>query len=151
MQHSEIAEQTRVENGMLKYLVEGLRMALAWKVHGADFSRKLSTMRFITQSFQRHLEHMMTLEEKNGYMDMVLTSAPQLGRSVDALRKDHEWFRSSLGGIVNRLERVSSTDTASFADISQDLHNVLHKLDEHSKKEADLVLEAIERDEGGEG
>src|SRR5690242_20004510 len=102
MQRKEIAEQTRVENGMLKYLVEGLRMGLAWKVHGPDFSRKLSTLRFITQSFQRHLEHMMSLEETNGYMDMVLTCAPQLGRSVDALRKDHEWFRSSLGGIVNR-------------------------------------------------
>jgi iron-sulfur cluster repair protein YtfE (RIC family) len=146
MQRKEIAEQTRVENGMLKYLVEGLR-----KVHGPDYSRKLSTLRFITQSFQRHLEHMMSLEETNGYMDMVLTTAPQLGRSVDALRKDHEWFRSALGSIASRLERLAPTDAAALADVSQDLHNLLHKLDEHSKKEADLVLEAIERDEGGEG
>ena len=65
--NNDIAQQTVVEDGILKLLVEGLRSALAWKVTN-DFSRKLSSVRFITQSFQRHLERLMALEEYDGYM-----------------------------------------------------------------------------------
>jgi hypothetical protein len=38
-----------------KLLMEGLRSTVAWKVQGNDFSRKLSTLRFIVRSFQGHL------------------------------------------------------------------------------------------------
>jgi hemerythrin-like domain-containing protein len=147
----DIARQTQVENRMLQQLMEGLRMALGWKNQGPDFSRKLSTVRFIAQSFQRHLEHLMTLEENNGYMDLVVQTAPQLTRNVNVLRQEHERFRTSAGRLMQRLEHVSPTDQATFADISQELDTLLHTVEEHGQKETKVLQEAFERDEGGEG
>src|SRR4026207_390753 len=93
MDHHELAQQTELESGLLKHLIDGLRAVLAWEVQGDDFSRKLSTMGFVTKSFQRTLERLMTLEEVDGYLDIVLESKPFLSKSVNCLKQDHEEFR----------------------------------------------------------
>jgi hypothetical protein len=151
MNPTDIAQQTLVENNMLSLITEGLRNTLAWQVKGDNFSRKLTTLRFITQSLERHLEHLFALEEVDGYMDHVLRTAPQLAKTVDALKQDHEHFRGVVRRIVHRLERISPTDRLGFNDLCDDLTGQLDKLDEHHRKEVDLLQEALEREEGGEG
>ena len=148
--NQDIAEQMVVENGVLKLLVEGLRSALAWKVTN-DCSRKLSSVRFIAQSFQRHLERLMALEEYDGYMDRLEKKAPQLARAVRDLKQEHETFRTGIRRILHGLEQVSSADHATFANLCDALLALLKELDEHSKKESDLYHEAFEQDAGGEG
>ena len=146
----DIAEQLVVENSVLNLLVEGLRSALAWKVTN-DFSRKLSSVRFITQSFQRHLEHQMALEEYDGYMVRLKKKAPQLARAVSDLKQEHDNFRTGLRRILHGLEHVSSTDHATFTNLCDELLILLKDLDQHNKKETDLYHEAFEQDSGGEG
>jgi hypothetical protein len=63
MTNQDIAQQISIEHGMLKHITDALRLALGWQMEGDDLSRKLSTVRFISQSLQRHLEHLMALEE----------------------------------------------------------------------------------------
>lgn len=147
----EIAQQTLIENGLLKSLVEGLRGALAWQVQGDDFSRKLSTVRFISRSLQRHLERLMTLEEVDGYMDIVLEAKPSLSHAVKSLRRDHARFRQGTRQVVRQLEEVSEMDHDTFANICDALAALLHDLDRHHKREAKLFQEALEQEEGGEG
>jgi hypothetical protein len=149
--NDDIIQQTVVENCMLKILVEGLRSALAWKVTNAAFSRKLSSVRFITQSFQRHLERLMALKEYDGYMDRLAKKAPQLTRAVGELKQEHEAFRTRIRRILLGLEHVSSTDYATFANLCDELLTLLTNVDEHRKKEANLYHEAFEQDAGGEG
>ena len=114
MVYTDLAQQTQVEHGLLMLLMKGLRDTLAWKVPGDDFARKLSTLRFITQSFQRHLERVLSLEEYDGYMDLVLQASPQQGNTVDALRKEHDTFRDEARHIVHRFEHISPKDAAAF-------------------------------------
>jgi hypothetical protein len=151
MAHTDLAQQTLAEHKMLTLLIEGLHNTLAWKVQGTDFTRKLSTLRFITHSFQRHLERVLALEEFHGYMDLVLQASPQLGNSVDALRQEHQQFRKETSHIVHRFEHASPTDGDSFSRICGDLVDLLNKLDAHNKKEINLMQEAFDQDEGGEG
>jgi hypothetical protein len=147
----DIAQQTEVENGMLKLLMEGLRSTLAWQVPENNFSRKLSSLRFMAQSFHRHLDRVFVLEEFDGYMKLVEETAPHLSRTVDALKREHEKLRTGIRRIVHGLEQGSSTDYAMFANTCNELLVLLQNLDEHNKKEAALFQEAFERDEGGEG
>ena len=151
LDHHELAQQTQVESGLLQHLINGLRAALAWEVRGDDFSRKLSTLRFISGSFQRHLERLMTLEEVDGYMDLVLETKPFLSKSVGCLKQDHEGFRSSTRDVVCRLAIVHPTDPITFAEICDDLAELLNKLETHGRKEVKLFQEAFEQEEGGEG
>lgn len=151
MVHTELAQQTLAEHNMLTLLIEGLRNTLAWKVQGTDFTHKLSTLCFITQSFQRHLEHVLALEEFDGYMDLVLQANPQLDNSVDALRQEHQRFRKESSHVVDLFEHVSPTDGESFSYACNELVALLNKLDVHNKKVVKLMEKAYPQDEGGEG
>jgi Hemerythrin HHE cation binding domain len=151
MAHTDLAQQTSVEHGLLTLLMEGLSNTLAWKVQDNDFARKLSTLRFITQSFQRHLERVLALEEYDGYIDLALQASPQLGNTVDALRQEHEQFRKEARQIVHRLENVAPTDGDLFGRICDELVGLLNRLHTHNKKELNLFQVAFAQDEGGEG
>jgi hypothetical protein len=143
--------QMEVEHQMLTHLMEGLRIALGWQVQGGDASRKLSTLRFVAGSFQRHLEHVLTLEECDGYLERVLESAPHLGRAVDTLRAEHDRFRAETRRILQRLEHLPSNDLAGLEQTGGELRALLGQVEEHNRKETKLLHEALARDRGGEG
>jgi len=151
MAHKNLTEQMLVEHEMLKHIMDGLRAAIGWKLDGDDLSRKLSTISFIAQALQRHLDHLLTLEEYDGYMDAVVNLSPQLSRRVDALRLEHDQFRKATRVAVYRLEHASTTDRTVFHNVCEDLLALLEKLNAHTGKEMTLLQEAFQRDSGGEG
>jgi hypothetical protein len=120
-------------------------------VPGPDASRKLSTLRFVAGSFQRHLERLLALEEFDGYLGLVRAASPRLVRAADALRAEHERFRAEAGRVVQRLERLPGTDPAALAPVCADLLALLVRVEGHSEREMALVHEAFGQDEGGEG
>jgi hemerythrin-like domain-containing protein len=151
MKNLNVVRQTLVEKRLLKFLIDGLKNTLAWKILGDDLSRKLSTLRFINRSFQSHMERLMDVEERDGYMDIVLESHPNLSKAVDDLRREHDEFRERMRFLARNLERVSPDDQNSLNRICDDITGLLAKVDAHNKKEADIFQEAFEREEGGEG
>jgi hypothetical protein len=147
----EITKQTRVEHELLDHLMHGLRSTAAWRVQEPDASRKLSTLRFIAQSFQRHLEHLLTLEEYDGYMGLLRSAVPRLAKTTDALRQEHDQFRSESRWIVQQLERLPTTDLPALGHVCDDLLALVGRIEEHNRKEIALIQETLGRDEGGEG
>jgi hypothetical protein len=150
MDPNDIAAQTRVEHELLHYLIQGLRSTVAWRVQEPNASRKLSTLRFVAQSFQRHLERLLALEEHDGYMGLLGDAVPRLARATDGLRAEHEQFRFEASGIVQQLERLPATDLASLEKVCDELLALIFRIDEHSKREIALLQETFSRDEGGE-
>jgi hemerythrin-like domain-containing protein len=146
-----IAEQMVVEHEMLKYIIEGLRHAIGLKPEGDSFSRKLHTVHFIAQSLQRHLDHLLTLEECDGYMGAVVNLSPQLHRQVDGLRQEHDQFRKASHEVVGQLGNVAPNDQTTFRKACDEVLTLLKNLDEHTRKEVELVQETFGRDCGGEG
>jgi hypothetical protein len=151
MDRQEVAQQTQVEQEMLGHIMHVLRTSAAWPVIGTDASRKLSTLRFVAGSFQRHLERLLALEENDGFLDMVRSSAPWLGRKTDALQAQHAGFRAQAQQLVGRFERLSSSDLPGLDAVCADMLVLFGKIDEHNRKGIALLLEATARDEGGEG
>jgi hypothetical protein len=151
MDSHDVTAQTRVEHELLHHLIGGLRSTAAWRVQEPDASRKLSTLRFIAQSFQRHLERLLTLEEYDGYMGLMKDSAPRLGRATDTLRSEHEQFRTEARRIVQQLDRLPATDLPALGQTCDDLLTLVTRIEEHSRKEITLIQETFGRDEGGEG
>jgi hypothetical protein len=147
----DIAQQTQVEHELLRHIIEGLRRTAGWQVPGPDASRKLSTLRFIAQSFQRHLERLLALEEHDGYLEMVRRIAPWLSRAADALGAQHDAFRGEARRLVERLERPQATEAPGLDEVCAGLPRLLDRIEEHSRKEVALFQEAIAREDGGEG
>jgi hypothetical protein len=151
MDPHDVTAQTKVEHELLHHLIQGLRSTAAWRVQEPDASRKLSTLRFIVQSFQRHLERLLSLEEYDGYMGLMRGSAPRLGRAADALRGEHDAFRTEARRIVQQLDRLPASDLPSLDQVCDDLLALVCRVEDHSKKEIALIQETFGRDEGGEG
>ena len=147
----DVAQQMQVEHGLLQYLIRGLREVAAWPVPGPDASRKLSTLRFVAGSFQRHLERLLALEEYDGYLGLVRASAPRLVRAADALRAEHERFRTEVRRVVQRLDGLPGTDPAALGPVCADLLALLGRVESHSQREMALVHEAFGQDEDGKG
>jgi hypothetical protein len=151
MDRQEIAQQTQVEQEMLGHIMHVLRTATTWPVHNADASRKLSTLRFVGQSFERHLERLLVLEENDGFLDLVRRIAPWMGRKTDALQAQHAGFRTQSHQLVGRLEALGPSDVPALDAVCGDLLRLLARIEEHNGKEVGLLQEALARDEGGEG
>jgi hemerythrin-like domain-containing protein len=151
MKHLNVVRQTQVENRMLQFLIDGLRNTLQWRIEGEDVSRKLSTLKFITRSFRSHLERLLDLKERGGYMDIAIEKQPQLSKTVENLRHEHDEFRQAIRAYADDLDRASPTDQNTLAGICERGEILLKKVDAHNKEETDLLQEALEREDGGEG
>ena len=55
MDRRTISQQVLVEQEMLNHIMNAVRTILDWKIQEHDLSRKLTSLLFITQSFQRRL------------------------------------------------------------------------------------------------
>ena len=151
MNPREIEQQVLVEQQTLSYVASALRTTIDWKFQGPDFTRKLSSLRFVGESFERHLNRLIELKEEDGYMLGVVAECPQFADGVKALHQEHGKFRAEVRDLLRRLHEVSSTDRETLTAISDDLAALLTELEEHQQKEMDLLQEALLRDEGGEG
>ena len=150
-QQQQNLNQANVEHEALRHIIGALRTVLDWKPTAEDMPRKLSSLRFIAQSFQRHLERLMALKEQDGYMTNAVEQMPALDEKVQALLRDHDEFEETLHRLVLRLEHLSHSDKPKADAVCRDMEELLIKLEEHHRREADLMQEAFQRDVGGQG
>ena len=76
---------------------------------------------------------------------------PAVAEKVQALLKEHDQFEESMHRLVLRLEHLAPTDKAGIDKSCRDLEELLMKLDDHDRREANLMQEAFQRDVGGQG
>ncbi len=151
MESHEVAEQIKVEHYLLQQLMEGVRRTTGWQVEGPDASRKVSTLRFLVESFQRHLDRLLTLEEHGGYMDLVVVSDPRLSRTTATMQAEHDRFRTDARQIAGRLEALPATDLVELGGICEALLGLVRQIEKHNHKEIALLQEAFGQESGGEG
>jgi hypothetical protein len=143
--------QCLLEHQILEHITAALRLSLQWKVTAVGYSKKLSTVRFTAQSFQRHLERLFTLEEGGGYMSFVRERQTGLFERAASLRHEHDEFRTDLARILAELEQMPDDNGASLDELCNELEHLLFQLEMHHHHEIDLVQEALVQDTGGEG
>ena len=145
-----LAQQALLEHEILQHVVAALRLSLQWQVTAVGMAKKLSSVRFTAQSFQRHLDRILNLEEGGGYLRFVSEQRPGLTDKVLTLRTEHDDFRESLAQIMMSLEKVDESDIGPFDGICHELEDFLDRLDQHHTREVELIQEAM-ADVGGEG
>jgi len=151
MDQRDIARQTLLEQRLLTNITHAIRTTIAWEPRADGQIGKLRSIRFITASLERHLDHLMDLEEYDGYMTAAVESSPNLAEKVTALKQEHDTFRSGVHRLLARLERANPEDRTEVERVCVEIGDLLGRIDEHTRNEADLLQEAFLRDEGGEG
>ena len=113
--------------------------------------RKLSSVRFFTELYQRHLERLFALEEIDGFMESLARLNPDLTNQVDDLKREHEHFRVAVRKTVVRLELASPTHLAGFDATCVELRKTINQILEHLRREQELLVESFQLDTGGQG
>ena len=148
--HSQ-ANVARMEHQILDHVKQALKVTLNWKVPETGLSRKVSSVRFTFQSFQRHLERLLDLEEQDGYMVLVAELKPNMFTRVERLEQDHLKFREALQQLMPEVEAVNEYQCEQFEEVCEEIRVLLEKIDQHDAEEIDLIQESMLMDEGGEG
>ncbi len=151
MVRDDVAQQAFIEHEMLKHIAGALRTTMEWKLNAEDLSRKLSSLRFIGESFRRHLDHVFDLEEYDGYMALVTESHPHLHDKTESLRREHEELRRRLRGCLHSLHGIESDDHESLGKVCQELLTLLDAVNDHNQREMKLIQDAVLFEPGGEG
>jgi hypothetical protein len=146
-----VTQQCLLEHRTLGHIKAALRLALDWQVGLPGLPRKVATVRFTAQSFRRHLERLMQLEEKDGYMVIVGQMKPNLVEKAQHLRDEHDVFRTSLSRILPQIEKVGDDNADRVAAICDELYSLLAGVDVHDARETALLQEVMLQDDGGEG
>ncbi len=145
------ASATWMEHRILDHVKQALRVTLDWGVPDVSLPRKLSSVQFTADSFLRHFERVMSIEEEGGYMSVVGEMKPYLQERIDGLSGDHERFRARMQRLLPAVEGLSEWEEARFHELCDELRVLLDDVDEHDAKEISLLQEALLYDVGGEG
>ena len=135
--HSQ-ANVARMEHQILDHVKQALRVTLNWKVPDTGLARKVSSVRFTFQSFQRHLERLLDLEEQDGYMVLVAEMKPNMFSRVERLEQDHIEFRNELHDLLPEVEAVSEYQSEEFEEVCQSICRLLEKIDRHDEQEIEF-------------
>ena len=146
-----LIQQTNVESQALEHVTRALEGVLAWTVADEGYARKLSSVRFFTELYQRHLERLFAWEEIDGYMESISRLNPELANQVDRLKLEHEQLRTAVRESVVRIDLASPTQLAEFNATCDQLRKTINAVLEHLRRERELLVDSFNRDTGGEG
>ena len=146
-----LIQQTKMESQALAHVTRALEGMHSWTVEGEGYARKLSSVRFFTELYQRHLERLFALEEIDGYMEGLSRLKPELAGQVDHLKQEHEQFRAAVRNSVVRIDLASPTQLAEFDATCTQLRTTINQVLEHLRREDELFVESFNLDIGGEG
>ncbi len=143
MEHRAIPEQVLLEHEVLANLTDAIRATIGWKYPGEDWSRRLSSLTFVMHSFQRHCEHLMTLEEHEGYMDVIERGHPEFCSQIAGFRQEHTTFREAIAQLLQAIDQMSPTDHVAISNACEQTRALLHQVEDHSNRETRLIQEAL--------
>lgn len=149
--HDSAVSVSWIEHQTLEHIKGALRVTLDWQAPSVSQARKKSSIRFALQSFCRHLERLMKIEERGGYMAVVAETNPCLEHRIRRLEGDHDRFRGQIKRLVPRLAEVADWQEEEFEFVCKDIKEFLEEVDKHDLAEVDLLQQTLTLDEGGEG
>jgi hypothetical protein len=143
--------QFTVENQVLDHVKTALRKSLASDEDRMGLERKVSTVKFVTESLIRHLIRLLDLEDETEGDDPIEESKPHLADKTATLQTDHGQFRAILNEMRDQVAGISAANEPHFDSFCKELQSFLDRLDKHEEAELAVLQELHNSDEGGEG
>ncbi|HMO84475.1 MAG TPA: hemerythrin domain-containing protein [Lacipirellulaceae bacterium] len=147
----EAARASQMEHQILDHVKQALRITLDWKAPSVSMPRKMSSVQFTMKSFSRHLLRMMDLEERDGYLSVVLDEKPNLDSRIRRLQMDHRYFRQRLEEMTPDVAALPAMAEDDFEFVCAQIAELLDRVDQHDAEEIELLQDTLLCDEGGEG
>lgn len=142
------ARHALFEHELLEHLKQALRRAIHWDSREVGLPRKRSSVCFTADSFGRHLERLMEIEEDGGYMRDIVEGKPQLTDKAQKLLDDHAHFRAELAHLLPAARQPASLDESALQQFCARCLKLLDRVDAHDRHEIDLYQDGVLSEEG---
>lgn len=96
------------------------------------------------QTVQTEVKEHFQFEEQGGYLAVVLERKPQLKRTVEELRQEHDRLAGSLQELVRHCQHAITIEPELVAEIQ----GWMHRLRDHEARENKLVQETFNLETG---
>lgn len=149
--HDSTVSTACMEHQVFEHIKQAVLVTLNWQAPSVSMPRKLSSLQFTMQSFQRHFDRIVSIEEDGGYMAQAVDTKPYFQDRVDQLSREHEAFRDRIRRIVTEFGGITEWEEPRFESLCNELRELIANVDEHNKQEVELLQESVLMDEGGEG
>lgn len=149
MQPSELARWIREEHEKVLELGDRLRRELAI-VPRTDVNAWIDRVRERFEHFRAHQQQHMALEEREGYMKVVLERRPTLSKQVERLRHEHGEITRIMADVAQAVAVLTSEDRLLARDCSDRMANLLAYVEHHERDEELLITYAFTQDIGTE-
>ena len=146
-----VAQASQMEHQILDHVKQALRITLDWKAPAVSLPRKISSVQFTMKSFSRHLLRMMDLEERDGYITVVVEEKPNLDCRIKRLQREHQAFRRRLEEMAPDISALPALAEDAFESVCTQIEELLDRVDQHDVEEIELLQDTLLCDEGGEG
>jgi hypothetical protein len=146
-----VAQASQMEHQILDHVKQALRITLDWKAPSISLPRKMSSVQFTVKSFARHLLRMIDLEERDGYMSVVLEEKPNLDGRIKRMQREHREFRHRLEEMQPDIAALTAVSEEHFEYVCSQIAELLDQVDAHDEAEIELLQDTLLHDEGGEG
>jgi hypothetical protein len=139
-----LAHATLVEHQIMEHIKAALRLTLDAKSWPAAQGHKLAGVRFMTDSFGRHFQRLIDLEEEGGYLLAECEREPALSVQITALREEHAELRRQLDQALQALHSLADDeDDERFDGLCRALQHLLSQIDSHDAREVELLQQVL--------
>ena len=143
--------QFTIENQVLDHVKLALRNTLTSDTERMGLERKVSTVKFVTESLHRHLERLLDWEDEAGLVDPNELDKPHLIEKAGLLQREHQKIREMLNSLASTVAELTPEEETYFDAYCRDALAFLDQLDRHEKSEMLVLQQIYNDDEGGEG
>ena len=118
-----------------------------WEYRCSNRARLLEAGK-IVGDFRHHLLCHFAQEEHEGFLEPVLRRAPERTSTVEQLKSDHAALREDIDRLHNDFVLASYGGKISLGSLRSSLSRLVDTLQDHERRESDLIQAVYYRDTG---
>lgn len=146
---AEVAAKVEKDHAHINHDIGKIKISMMKEVSGEAFSNWKLEFVWELRDFKNRLLKHFDLEEEGGFMQDVLTIAPQSERKVKELKMEHSEIIADLDRILVRLKNMQGKDDKRLQEIRVALNDLTATLRQHETEEHELLQRAYYREYGG--
>jgi hypothetical protein len=132
-------------------IVHALDVTIRATAPEAPLPEAFSCVKHGAEFLEDHLRRLYRLEESGGLLDLIILIHPELAHEVERLEHEHEAIRNEAHRLVLALENASQPTDAELHDILRQLRHLISGILRHEHHEQAILVESVNRVDGGEG
>jgi iron-sulfur cluster repair protein YtfE (RIC family) len=114
----------------------------------ANLAAWIAEVRERFEHFRAHMTRHMALEEREGYLPIVLQRRPGLAPQLERIQHEHQEFLRLMDGIHGALSDTGPDDRLLVRDSCRRIEDLLSYVEHHEELENNLLLSVCVEDIG---